>query len=211
MTVFRFCRRARFSLPAALKLLHATLEWRLSSLSLLSPSSVSPLYLTHPLFFFHSALSDRFGRPCAVLNLRYAKRTEDGELDALKDFIRLSWETGRRWLSELSKERKDAEVAVQMVLIVDLGGAGMSNLVRSAATERCGARRREADAPRLSAGGRTAALFHGPPEETLPFHGWREYVLSLFTNDRPGADPTNPHFVKSLCSTTAGCTRACGS
>lgn len=129
MTVFRFCRRARFSVPAALKLLHATLSWRLtSSLSTLSPSSVSPLYLTHPLFFFHPSLADRFGRPCAVLNLRHVSRTEDGELDALKEFVRLGWEIGRRWLTDLSK---DGEAKLQMVVIVDLEGAGMSNLVRA--------------------------------------------------------------------------------
>ncbi|KAL8280540.1 hypothetical protein RQP46_007188 [Phenoliferia psychrophenolica] len=126
VTVFRFCRRARFVLPAALKLLHATLTWRLtSSLSTLSPASVSPLYLTHPLFFFHPSLADRFGRPCAVLNLRHVSRTDDGELDALKEFVRLGWEIGRRWLTDLSK---DGEPKLQMVVIVDLEGAGMSNL-----------------------------------------------------------------------------------
>ncbi|KAK4701928.1 hypothetical protein P7C70_g4299, partial [Phenoliferia sp. Uapishka_3] len=129
VTVFRFCRRARFSVPAALKLLHATLTWRLtSSLWTLSPASVSPLYLTHPLFFFHPSLADRFGRPCAILNLRHVSRTEGGELNALKEFVRLGWEIGRRWLTDLSKECKDGEAKLQIVLIVDLEGAGMSNL-----------------------------------------------------------------------------------
>lgn len=136
VTIFRFCRRARFSVPAALKLLHATLAWRLSSLSL--PATLDPLYATQPLFFFHPSLSDKFGRPCAVLNLRLVSRTEDGELEALKEFVRVGWEVGRRWLSDLSAEKggDGDEVKVQMVVIVDLEGAGMSNLVRGAAAVR---------------------------------------------------------------------------
>ncbi|GAA6061707.1 hypothetical protein JCM10212_004939 [Sporobolomyces blumeae] len=130
VTVFRFCRRARFSPHVAFKLLHATLSWRLSpSFQHLSPASVPSLYLTNPLFFFHPRLIDRFGRPCAVLNLRHVHRTEDGKLDALKDFARLGWETGRRWLSDLSRARVNAaDPTLQMVVIVDLDQAGMSNL-----------------------------------------------------------------------------------
>lgn len=134
VTVFRFCRRARFNPPAALKLLHATLTFRFSpasTFSSLSPSTISPLYLNDPLFFFHPDLRDRFGRPCAVLNLRYVRRTDDGELGNMKDFIRLGWEVSRRWLSDLSKQ--SGEPKLQIVVIVDLEGAGMSNLVREGA------------------------------------------------------------------------------
>lgn len=63
-----------------------------------------------------------------MLNLREVRRTEDGQLGALKDFVRLGWEMGRRWLSELSEVDG---VKLQMVVIVDLEGAGMSNLVSS--------------------------------------------------------------------------------
>lgn len=71
-------------------------------------------------------------------------RTNDGELEGLKEFIRFGWEVGRKWLSHLSgveemekgkgkakegAEEKEKEVKVQMVVIVDLDGAGMSNLV----------------------------------------------------------------------------------
>lgn len=129
VTVFRFCRRARFSPSAALKLLHATLTFRFSPTSPLPPPIVSPLYLNSPLFFFHPSLRDKFGRPCAVLNLREVRRTEDGELSGLKDFVRLGWEMGRRWLSDLSREGGEDGVKLQMVVIVDLEGAGMSNLV----------------------------------------------------------------------------------
>ncbi|BGP22182.1 hypothetical protein JCM10295v2_001060 [Rhodotorula toruloides] len=130
VTVFRFCRRARFSPTAALNLLHATCHWRLTShLRHLSPASIHSLYLTKPLFFFHPSLVDRFGRPCAVLNLKYVQRTEDGRLDALKEFVRLGWEVGRRYLSDLSRRaREEHDPKLQMVVIVDLDGAGMSNL-----------------------------------------------------------------------------------
>ncbi|GAA6009894.1 hypothetical protein JCM11491_000855 [Sporobolomyces phaffii] len=129
VTVFRFCRRARFAPNAALKLLHATLTWRAtSSLRTLTPTSIPDVYLSNPLFFFHPDLIDRFGRPCAVLNLRYVQRTADGKLDALKDLSKLGWEIGRRWLSDLSKRRKSQEPTLQMVVIVDLEQAGMSNL-----------------------------------------------------------------------------------
>ncbi|GAA6004136.1 SEC14 family lipid-binding protein, partial [Rhodotorula paludigena] len=130
VTVFRFCRRARFSPSAALKLLHSTVHWRLtSSLRYLEPSAIHARYLTKPLFFFHPSLVDRFGRPCAILNLRYVQRTEDGTLDALKDYARLGWEIGRRYLSDLSRKAgEDQDPKLQMVVIVDLEGAGMSNL-----------------------------------------------------------------------------------
>jgi hypothetical protein len=130
VTVFRFCRRARFSPNAALKLLHATLTWRnSSSLRTLTPAAIPSVYLSNPLFFFHPDLIDRFGRPCAVLNLKHVQRTEDGKLDALKDLSKLGWEIGRRWLSDLSRSRKGQEPTLQMVVIVDLDQAGMSNLV----------------------------------------------------------------------------------
>lgn len=84
---------------------------------------------------------DKFGRPCAILNLSLVARSEDGGLEGLKEFTRVGWEMGRRWLSDLSnsarkgkgKEKESdnniPEVKVQMVVIVDLLGAGMSNLV----------------------------------------------------------------------------------
>lgn len=129
--MFRFCRRARFSPAAALKLLHATCQWRLTSgLLQLTPASISSLYLTKPLFFFHPDLYDRFGRPCAILNLKHVLRTEDGNLDALKDYVRFGWEVARRYLSDLSRSAASTQDAtLQMVVIVDLDQAGMSNLV----------------------------------------------------------------------------------
>ncbi|GAA5979238.1 hypothetical protein JCM10908_002851 [Rhodotorula pacifica] len=131
VTVFRFCRRARFSPAAALKLLHATCQWRLSSgLLQLTPASISYLYLSKPLLFFHPDLHDRFGRPCAILNLKHVQRTEDGKLDALKEYARFGWEVARRYLSDLSRKATTSakDPTLQMVVIVDLDQAGMSNL-----------------------------------------------------------------------------------
>ncbi|BGP13285.1 hypothetical protein JCM10213_004945 [Rhodosporidiobolus nylandii] len=127
VTVFRFCRRARFSPTRSLELLHATLHWRLSSsLLTLSSSALPPPYVAKPPLFFHPSLVDKTGRPCAVLSLSNVQRTQDGSLDGLKDLARLIWEIGRRWLTDLSEE--DDKPKLQMVLLVDLEGAGMSNL-----------------------------------------------------------------------------------
>ncbi|GAA5831274.1 hypothetical protein JCM11251_007816 [Rhodosporidiobolus azoricus] len=129
VSVFRFCRRARFSPTQALKLLHATLRWRLTSLRTLSPASVPSVYLTNPLLFFHPTLVDRFGRPAAVLNLRHVQRKADGSLEELKEFVRLFWEVGRRHLTDLSRQAgEENDPKLQMVLIVDLDGASLSNL-----------------------------------------------------------------------------------
>lgn len=112
----------------ALQLLHDTLVWRMtSSVAALSTANCAPVFLDNPLFFFHPDLTDRFGRPCAVLNLKYVQRDDDGELTGIKEYIKLMWETSRRWLSDKSKG--DVDPKLQMVVIVDLAGANMSNLV----------------------------------------------------------------------------------
>jgi hypothetical protein len=69
-----------------------------------------------------------FGRPCGVINLRHVRRTPDGTLDSLKEFIAYQWETARRYLAHLS--RKEGQPRIQLVIIVDVSGAGMSNMVR---------------------------------------------------------------------------------
>jgi len=132
-TIFRFLRRARFNPQTGLALISATLHARIA---LPSPDSLPPNpYLSTPTFFFHPALRDRFGRPAGVLNLRDVRRAPDGSLDTLKEFVRDRWEEGRLLL-ERQGEGKE-EPCVQMVLIVDLEGAGMANLVsrRGAAVE----------------------------------------------------------------------------
>jgi hypothetical protein len=128
-TIFRFLRRARFTHSTATALLEATLKFRLS---LPNPNTLPPNpYYSTPTFFFHPSLHDRFGRPAGVLNLRHVRRAQDGSLDALKDFVRERWEEGRQLLAKQSEEK--AEPCLQLVLIVDLEGAGMANLVSGAA------------------------------------------------------------------------------
>lgn len=134
VTAFRFCRRGRFVPENVLQLLHDTLVWRMtSSIAALSTANCSPAYVNEPLFFFHPDLVDKFGRPCGVINLKYVKRDEDGELTDIKEYIKLMWETSRRWLSDSSK--KTGKPALQMVVIVNLAGASMSNLVSPDAFE----------------------------------------------------------------------------
>ena len=124
-TIFRFLRRARFNHHTALALLSATLHFRLS---LASPNALPPNpYFSTPTFSFHPTLHDRFGRPAGVLHLRHVRRGPDGSLDALKEFVRERWEEGRRLLEERSEGQ--GEPCLQMVLVGDLEGAGMANLV----------------------------------------------------------------------------------
>lgn len=217
--MFRFCRRARFSPAAALKLLHATCQWRLTSgLLELTPASISSLYLSKPLFFFHPDLYDRFGRPCAVLNLKHVQRTEDGKLDDLKDYVRFGWEVARRYLSDLSRRAASTrDPTLQVVVIVDLDQAGMSNLVRPAGSSESGCR----------AKGLTRQLFlfcrssnccrSSWTSSRTTFPAWSEPVslaaiLVLASKHDAETDFLSHVFVsQSLCSTTAGRTPGCGS
>lgn len=154
VTVFRFLRKSKFNPEATIQALHRTLTWRIQAhLDLLSASTLEPIYTENPVFYFHPDLFDRWGRPCAVLNLRCVRRTEDNSLDSLKEvssgwervrarhgsrnfrgslqFIAFGWEVGRRYLNDLAKGA-GAKARIQLVMVVDLEGAGMSNLVSAA-------------------------------------------------------------------------------
>ncbi|GAA94558.1 uncharacterized protein L969DRAFT_47773 [Mixia osmundae IAM 14324] len=137
VTIFRFLRRTRFHTTNTISLLQATLHWRLESgLDTLSASSIEPQYIDAPVFYFHPDLLDRSGRPCGILNLQHVSRPPDGSLDSLKEFIAFGWEIARRWLADLSRislassteDEADGRPIIQLVVIVDLAGAGMSNL-----------------------------------------------------------------------------------
>ncbi|KAH8917759.1 hypothetical protein BT69DRAFT_1286334 [Atractiella rhizophila] len=131
--IFRHLRKCKFDLTAALSALRFTLQWRIKS----SVDTVVPFptteeeeddihfYVRSPLMFYHPELQDKWGRPCAVINVKQVKRYPEGSLEGLKEFIAFQWELGRRYLSEIAGE--DMKV-LQMVLIVDLDGAGMSNM-----------------------------------------------------------------------------------
>jgi hypothetical protein len=106
-----------------------------------------------------------------VLNLKHVQRTEDGKLDALKDLSKLGWEIGRRWLSDLSRSRKGQEPTLQMVVIVDLDQAGMSNLV-SLFLVSVSLIARLTDS--IVVGNGTAALLHGFAQKPLSWNGRSE-------------------------------------
>lgn len=148
LNLFRFLKRAKFNLDDTLLTLSLCLQWRLNThIDLLSPSAISPLYLEEPLFFFHPQLTDKWSRPCGVLNLKHVCRTDDGSLEDLKEYIAWSWELGRRFLQDSNAEIVDGmlsqcanpsfaplpetvPVRLQMVVIVDLKDASLSNLVQ---------------------------------------------------------------------------------
>lgn len=127
VTVFRFFRKAHFDQVVALELLAKTLKWRLStSIDLVSPSSLDPLYSENPLFYFQPNLHDNFGRYAAILNLANVVRPQDNTLDSFKEFIAFTLEVARRYLADMSK-RDDANTHVQIVIILNLEGANFSN------------------------------------------------------------------------------------
>lgn len=146
VTIFRFYRRSRYSVPAALTLLNTTLLWRLrTDLDLLSLSSLHPLYVTPPapnppLFFVHSKWRDIYGRPCGLISLRSVERTAERTLEELKEFIIACMEINRRYIGDLyaraesklegAEGVEDAErsLPLQMVIAIDLAGSGMANL-----------------------------------------------------------------------------------
>ena len=111
------------------------LIWRLDTgLDALNIASLDPLYLDSgpdgglPLYSMHPRLKDRLGRPTAVLRLARVQRTEDGSLEALKEFILAAFEASRRYMLDLTERAADDKPVLQLVLILDLHGAGMSNL-----------------------------------------------------------------------------------
>jgi hypothetical protein len=132
ISIFRFCRRARFIKLKCYELINSTLIYRLNSFILSSIPLILPININNedPLFFFHPNLNDKLGRPAAILNLKLVKRNHQGQLDELKDNIRLGWEMGRRYLNDLSFNQSKLKLKIQMVVMVDLQGANMSNLVR---------------------------------------------------------------------------------
>ncbi|GBC04362.1 hypothetical protein RclHR1_05640005 [Rhizophagus clarus] len=126
-TLFRFLRRAGFDFNAALKALNSDLRWRIENdVDSITLSDVHPLFIEKGLFFFHK--TDKFGRPCAVVNLREYKR-EDGSptIEEVKKFIIYNAEVARRLLLDKTMNSRDGPV-LQYVILLDLKGAGVSTL-----------------------------------------------------------------------------------
>lgn len=128
VTIFRFLRKAHFDSAAAFELLRKTLLWRVStSVDLVSPSSLEPIYSERPVFYLHPHVHDTFGRPAAVLSLQHVVRTEDGSLDALREYIAFQMEVARRYLADQTHLDVSGAPKVQIVLLLDLCGANLSN------------------------------------------------------------------------------------
>ncbi|CAG8503755.1 7443_t:CDS:2 [Funneliformis mosseae] len=126
-TLFRFLRRAGFDFDSALRTLKSDLRWRVeNNVDTISLADVHPLFVEKGLFFFHK--TDKFGRPCAVFNLREYKR-DDGSptIEEVKKFIIYNAEVARRMLLDRTRESRDGPV-LQYVILLDLKGAGVSTL-----------------------------------------------------------------------------------
>ncbi|CAH7683100.1 CRAL-TRIO domain-containing protein [Phakopsora pachyrhizi] len=150
LSLYRFLRKSRYSIDLALSSLEKSIHWRLSSnIDFISQSSIDPIYLDQPLLFFHPQLSDRWSRPLGVLNLKHLRRSDDGSLDGLKEFIAWNMEIARRFIyhsslnhlnqilepSTLSSSSSSQQLSsttssliIQFVLLIDLKDASMSNL-----------------------------------------------------------------------------------
>ncbi|KAK0550579.1 hypothetical protein OC846_003594 [Tilletia horrida] len=128
-SIFRHARRAKFHAENTLQALRETLEWRITSevdnldvdeLHPLyvdppsvaralrdaggpsaAPSTTDPIANRPPLFWINDRLKDRFGRPCGVISLRTLERTDEGNLESLKEYILASVEIVRRHIAEL--------------------------------------------------------------------------------------------------------------
>ncbi|CAG8689769.1 6026_t:CDS:2, partial [Racocetra fulgida] len=107
--------------------LMSNLRWRVENqVDNLSIQDINQDFIERGLFFFHK--TDKFNRPCAILNLREYVR-EDGSptIEEVKKYIIFNAEVARRLLLDRSKESRDGPV-LQYVILLDLKGAGVSAL-----------------------------------------------------------------------------------
>ena len=111
-----------------MRTLKSDLRWRIENkVDSISLADIHPLLVEKGLFFFHK--TDKFGRPCAIFNLREYKR-EDGSptIEEVKKFVIYNAEVTRRMLLDMTRESRDGPV-LQYVILLDLKGAGVSTLV----------------------------------------------------------------------------------
>ncbi|CAG8560871.1 16907_t:CDS:2 [Dentiscutata erythropus] len=126
-TLFRFLRKANFNFDVASKALMSNLRWRAENhVDTISLQDVPRDFVERGLFFFHK--TDKFNRPCAILNLReYVREDGSPSLNEVKKYIIFNAEVARRMLLDKSKESRDGPV-LQYVILLDLKGAGVSAL-----------------------------------------------------------------------------------
>jgi len=146
--IFNFLKRAGFDFEIACKALENNLRWRIENkVDNISINDIHPSLLEIGLFYFHK--TDKFNRPCAILNLReYTKKDQpikknsnqqqnDDDymllppvtIDDVKKFIIFNVEICRRLLLDKrnSSSKKDSMI-LQYVMLLDLKGAGVSTL-----------------------------------------------------------------------------------
>ncbi|KAK0520919.1 hypothetical protein OC834_006856 [Tilletia horrida] len=128
-SLFRHAKRAKFHAENTLQALKETMEWRITSeVDNLDVDELHPLYVDPPsvaralrdaggpsaaptttdpianrppLFWINDRLKDHFGRPCGVISLRTLERTEERNLENLKEYILASVEIVRRQIADL--------------------------------------------------------------------------------------------------------------
>ncbi|CAG8645539.1 10101_t:CDS:2 [Cetraspora pellucida] len=126
-TIFRFLRKANFDFDAASRALMSNLRWRVENqVDNISIQDINQDFIERGLFFFHK--TDKYNRPCAILNLRQYVR-EDGSptMEEVKKYIIFNAEVARRLLLDKSRESRDGPI-LQYVILLDLKGAGVSAL-----------------------------------------------------------------------------------
>jgi len=145
LSLFRALRRSRYDVERAREMVLDTVKWRLDSqvdhLDIRREGTTLQ-YLERGLFHyiwpsgkdksFVSAgnyAKDALGRPVALLRL--AEVLRDGDLEPLRQFIVAMLEIGRRYLRDLARDAGVdlAPSVIQFVLLVDLKGAGIANMV----------------------------------------------------------------------------------
>ncbi|RUP48581.1 hypothetical protein BC936DRAFT_144353 [Jimgerdemannia flammicorona] len=148
VTLFRYLKRARYSLPTAQSSMLSTVRWRIeNNIDSLYYRNLPREFFSSPLFFFHK--TDRLQRPIALLNLQYLPKfnrtpvptdaddeheeeEEDGkcvsQAQRIRRFAMLVLEMVRKLTWDLTRERErrgDPEpLVMQFILLVDLKTAG---------------------------------------------------------------------------------------
>jgi hypothetical protein len=163
VSIFKFFRRAQWNKQRAKELILDTLLWRIGSsvsyagikppvgngveergikvvegeslahlrVSSLPTDEESPL--KKGLFFFLPGAKDKYGRPVAVLRLRYLQYDEDS-LRGMKEYVALSIEVGRRlcWEETLKlweEKGYGKDAVLRYSCILDLKGVGIYGMV----------------------------------------------------------------------------------